>query len=87
MSREEKKAPAVPGALQKRSALTEGLAVGALIHGGVYFVGAHQNAVQRAVVLVFAVMSTLVHGAFDALIGMTIHCFFLLLNEFGVSIA
>ena len=87
MSREEKKTPAVPGALRKRSALTEGLAVGALIHGGVYFVGAHQNAVQRAVVLVFAVMGALVHGAFNALIGMTIHCFFLLLNEFGLSIA
>ena len=87
MSREEKKAPAVPGASNQRSALTEGLAVGALIHGGVYFMSAHQNSVQRAVVLVFAVMGALVHGAFDALIGMTIHCFFLLLNEFGVSIA
>ena len=87
MSREEKKAPAVSGASNQRSALTEGLAVGALIHGGVYLVGAHQNAVQRAVVLFFAVMGALVHGALNALVGMTIHCFFLLLNEFGVSIA
>ena len=77
---EEKKAPAVSGASNQRSALTEGLAVGALIHGGVHFVSTHQNSVQRAVVLVFAVMRALVHGAFDALIGMTIHSFFLLLS-------
>ena len=70
-----------------RSALTEGLAVGALIHGRIYFVSAHQNSVQGAVVLVFAVMSALMHGALNALVGVTIHCFLLLLNEFGVSIA
>ena len=71
----------------KGSALTERLAVGALIHGGVNFVGAHENPIQRAVVLVLTVMGALVHGAFDALVGMTIHCFFLLLNEFGLSMA
>ena len=73
---------AAPGLLS-----AEGFAVGALIHGGIGLVGAHQNPVQRAVILLFAVMGALVHGAFDALVGMTIHCFFLLLNEFGVSIA
>ena len=83
----EKKAPADPGASEIRSALAEGLAVGALIHSGVYFVGAHQNPIQRAVVLIFAVMGALVYGALDALIGMTIHCFFLLLIEFGLSMA
>jgi len=36
-------------------------------------VGAHQNPVQRAVVLVLAVICTLLDGAFDALVGMTIH--------------
>ena len=70
----------VPGASQRHSALTEGLAVGALIHSGIGFVGTHQNPVQRAVVLVFTVVRALVHGAFDALIGMTIHSFILLLS-------
>ena len=65
----------------------EGHTVGALVHSGIALVGAHQDPVQGAVILAAAVMGALVHGAFDALIGMTIHCFFLLLNEFGVSIA
>ena len=59
--------------------LAEGLAVGALIHGGICLVGAHQNAVQGAVILSTAVMHALVNCAFDALIGMTIHDPFLLL--------
>ncbi len=62
----------------------EGLAVGALIHGGVGFVGAHQDTVQRAVVLRAAMMLALADGAFDALVGMavTIHnAFLLLLNS------
>ena len=47
--------------------------------------GAHENPIQRAVVLVLTVMGALVHGAFDALVGMTIHCFLLLLIEFALS--
>ena len=53
--------------------LTEGHAVGALIDGGVGLMGAHQNAVQGAVVLVVTVVCTLLNGALNGLIGMTIH--------------
>ena len=53
----------------------EGLAIGALIHGGVGLVGAHKNAVQRAVVLIFAVVCTLLNGAFDTLVCVTVHSF------------
>ena len=70
------------------SLLAEGFAVGALVHGGIGLVGAHQDAVQRAVVLVLAVVCTLLDGAFDALVGMTVlHGFFLLLLGFGFSMA
>ena len=41
--------------------------------------GTHQDAVQRAVVLGAAVVDTLVHGAFNALICVTVHAKFLLL--------
>ena len=84
---QEKEAPAVPGASIRQSALAEGLAVGALIHGGVYFVGAHQNPVQRAIVLASTVVCALVYGTLDALVGMTIHRYFLLLIGFGHSMA
>ena len=70
-----------------KSALAEGLAVGALIHGGIGLVGAHQNPIQRAVILFFAVMRALVYGALNALVGMAIHSFFLLLIGFGLSMA
>ena len=60
------------------SLFPEGLTVGTLIHGGVLLVGAHQNAIQRAVVLGVAVVSALLYGAFNALVGMTIHGQFLL---------
>ena len=63
----------VPGASQRHSALTEGLAVGALVHGRVGFMGAYQNPVQRAVVLVLAMMGALLDGAFDTFVGMTVH--------------
>ena len=53
--------------------LTEGLAVGALICSGIDFVGAHQDLVQRAVVLVAAVMGALLDGALNALVCMTVH--------------
>ena len=67
------------GSVFVESLLAEGLAVGALVHGGVNFVGAHQDAVQRAVVLVLAVVCALMDGAFDALIGVATHNLFLLL--------
>ena len=51
----------------------EGLAVGALVHGGVCLVGADQDPVQGTVVLVGAVMGALLYGTFDGLVSMTIH--------------
>ena len=48
--------------------------------------GAHQNAVQRTVVLVLAVVCALLDGAFDALVSVTVHCCFLLLNDFGIIV-
>ena len=53
--------------------LSEGLAVGTLVLGGIRLVGSHQDAVQRAVVLAVAVVSTGLDGAFDTLVGMAVH--------------
>lgn len=53
--------------------LTERLAVGALVSSGVDLVGTHQDLFQRTVVLVAAVMGTLLDGALDALVCMTVH--------------
>ena len=58
------------------SLLAEGLAVGALIHGGIYFMGTDQDLVQRAVVCLIAVVGALVHSTFDAFIGIAIHSLF-----------
>ena len=58
--------------------LAEGLAVSALIHGGVGLMGAHQNPVQRAVVLGVAMVCAGLNSTFDALIGMAVHHEFLL---------
>ena len=57
----------------KESLLAEGHAVGALIHGGITLVGAYQNAIQSAVVSILTVVSTLMHGAFNALVCLAIH--------------
>ena len=70
---------------RKQLLLAEGLTVGALVLGGVHFVGTHKDPVQRTVVLILAVIGTLLDGAFDALVGMTVHGIFLLLNDFGLS--
>ena len=51
----------------------EGLAVGALIHGGICFMGADLDAIQAAVVLGVAVISALSNGTFDTFVGMTAH--------------
>ena len=64
--------------------LAEGHAVSALIHRGVALVGADQNAVQRTVVGIAAMMCALLDGAFDALVCIGIHSLFLL---FSVMIA
>ena len=53
--------------------LTEGLAVGALVHSGVGLMGTHHNAVQRAVICIVAMVGTLGDGTFDTLIGIAVH--------------
>ena len=58
---------------QVKSALTEGLAVGALILSGVDFVGAHQDTIQRAVVLAVAVVCAGLNSTFDGLVSMAVH--------------
>ena len=65
--------------------LAEGLAVGALVHGGIGFVSAYQNAIQAAVVLVVAVVSAGLNGAFNALVGVVVHGHFLLCFGFLLS--
>ena len=69
------------------SSLTEGLAVGALIHGGVGLVSAYQDLVQRAVIGTVAVISAGLDGALDALVGILIHHHFLLHCGFSNSMA
>ena len=59
--------------LPKKSLLAEGHAISALLLGRVGLVGTHQDAVQRTVVGLVAVMGTLGNGAFDALIGIAVH--------------
>ena len=65
--------------------LTERLAVGALVHGRVCLVSAHQNLVQGAVVLAVAVISAGLDGAFDALVCIAVHILFLLLIWYAIS--
>ena len=67
--------------------LAEGLAVGALIHGGICLMGTNHNAVQRAVVLSIAVVCAGLDGTFDALVCMAVHIHFLLHFGFGNSMA
>ena len=47
--------------------------------------GAHQDPVQRGIVLGVAVVSTGLNSAFDALIGMVIHIVFLLIIWYRAS--
>ena len=55
------------------SLLAEGLAVGALVHGGIGLMSTNQDPVQGAVVLIVAVVSALLDGALDALVCIAIH--------------
>ena len=66
--------------------LPEGLAVGALIHGGVCLVGTYQDMLQRAVVFVVTVVCALGNGTLDASVCMAAHTWFLLCIEFGFSL-
>ena len=65
--------------------LSEGHTVGALIHRGAGLVGAHQNLVQRAVVLVLAVVCAILNGTFNALVGVVVHLKILLYIWFVCS--
>jgi hypothetical protein len=56
----------------------KGFAIRALAYRRIGFVGAHHNAVQGTVVLGVTVVSALLNGAFNTLVGMTIHRQFLL---------
>ena len=67
-----------PPQTPNRLFLTEGLAVGALVNGGVALVGTDQDALQRAVVSFIAVMGALMDGALDALVGIAVHIVILL---------
>ena len=58
----------------------KGFAVGAFAHGGILFVGSHQNPVKRTVVLSAAVIGALLHSAVDTVIGMAAHVVHLLSN-------
>ena len=51
----------------------EGLAVGALIHSGICFVGTYQDFVQRAEIFTVTVVSALLNGTFDGFIGLAVH--------------
>ena len=58
----------------------ERLAIGAGLHSGIQLVSPHQDPVQGAEIGVGAVVGALLHGAFDALVGvMAIHLCLLLL--------
>ena len=65
--------------------LSEGHTVGALIHCGAGLMGAHQNLVQRAVVLVLAVVCAVPDGTFDTLVGVVVHLKILLFIWFVCS--
>ena len=65
--------------------LSEGHTVGALIHCGAGLVGAHQNLVQRAVVLVLAVVCAVLNGTFDTLVSVVVHLKILLFIWFVCS--
>ena len=66
---------------QKDLLLSKGLTVSARVHGRVTLVGADQNTIQSAEVGAAAVVSALLNGAFNALVGLTIHCHFLLFGD------
>ena len=60
-------------AARKSLSLAEGLTVGALVLGGVSFMGAHQNPVQRAVVLTVAMVCAGLNSTLDTLVCIVIH--------------
>ena len=67
------------------SLFAEGHTVGASIHGGICFVSAYLDLIQRAVVSIVAMICALGNGALDALVCVTVHSQFLLLFKFEIS--
>ena len=67
-------------AIQFSLLLAEGHAVSTLINSGVCFVSTHHDPLQRAVVGIAAMMSTLGNSTLNALICMAIHSLFLLFS-------
>ena len=63
--------------------LAEGLAIGALVSGGVCLMGTHLDPLQGAVVRIAAVISALLNSTGDALVCVTVHGFFLLFFRLG----
>ena len=62
------------------SLFPEGHAVGALVHSGITLMGAHQDSLQRTVVLLPTVVCALLDGTLNALVCVTVHVFLLLLS-------
>ena len=77
--RKKKRIAAAKAAATIPLLLAEGLAVSALVHGGVTLMGANQDPVQGAIVCLIAMMGALCYGTFDALVCVTVHTFLLLL--------
>ena len=68
-----KRKAAADAAAKDALLLAEGLAVGALVNGGIGLVGAYKNTIQRTVVFGVAVIGALLNGAFNALVGVAVH--------------
>ena len=72
--RQEKKKRATAFAAAHGKLLSaEGLAVGALLVGGVHLVGAHLNTIQRTIIGGVAVIGTLLDSTGDTLVCVAIH--------------
>ena len=61
------------------SLLAEGLAVGALVHGGICLMGTYQDTLQGAEIGILAMVCALLNGTLNALVCMTIHSLMILL--------
>ena len=68
-----KRKAAADAAAKDALLLAEGLAVSALVNGGVGLVGAYKNTIQRTEVFGVAVIGALLNGTFDALVGVAAH--------------
>lgn len=53
--------------------LTEGLTVGALVHGRICLVGTYQDSLQGAEVGILAMVGALLNGTLNALVCMAVH--------------